>query len=603
MSREVMGDPIDPMKRSAKNPTTRWTLTPMALTLMALGLAILLAPRSAAPQDSQSPHSQSAHDHDHQPAQSSPSPRHAYDPHDFLNPADQPAYDRLASTPKPKEQRQAQAISGIRQVLGMAMAALKDHEYQQAEGLHRAALMECWMLLGSVELADGKLHAARNALGEAARTMAQSHRITRISLALIQLWVDEAEAAVEILQAEADPRGRNLQVRLYYIHALVIAGHLDTAHLDTAREELAQLRQIVPEEVENIESALARTAADPTARWRAFRPRLNVGVLAQNTPAERDALRRTIIATQAQIAHNLAVLHSWAERPQRAAQYRKWAEETDPREQARGFPMIDLRSESLPRDVAPLSISSGILWKTATVELLEPIRKAEAGEIDAAIAQLSALLSDEAIVSANRTTAAIHDMLGILLAEQGKDDRAIEHFQAAIALKPDFLVHVREHLARLYFMRGREADGIRELRSAAEQGDLERDLTMKLAQVELDASLRDPAIEPQVARALLLSAVQRFKSLRALIELAKLDERTQGPEAGLRHLQQARGFSPSSEEVLAMLSRMLLKAGLPDQAIEPLKSLVRMHPQAAEYASLLNEVSLKIDDPGGSDPS
>jgi len=124
----------------------------------------------------------------------------------------------------------------------------------------------------------------------------------------------------------------------------------------------------------------------------------------------------------------------------------------------------------------------------------------------------------------------------------------------------------------------------------------DRASTLKLAAEELSAGRRDEASR------LLRSAADRFQSVQALMQLARIQAGAGNASAALESLQQARTIAPNSEDVLSAFVQVSLAARLPFPAITTLDSLTRLCPTASQYHYLLGvalmqagEMSLAIE--------
>jgi len=171
------------------------------------------------------------------------------------------------------------------------------------------------------------------------------------------------------------------------------------------------------------------------------------------------------------------------------------------------------------------------------------------------------------------------DLLGTVLAAQGRTDEAEREFKQALLGNPS-LLDARQHLARLYLGQKRDADAALELRRAAALGPLDRDLALSLADIERAAG------RPLPAERQLRSVADRFKSVRALLELAQLQSEQKNAAGALASLRQARALAPDSEDVLRAYAEALLASPTPDAAIPILGALTRMYPLEARYQYL-----------------
>lgn len=181
------------------------------------------------------------------------------------------------------------------------------------------------------------------------------------------------------------------------------------------------------------------------------------------------------------------------------------------------------------------------------------------------------------------------DLLGVVLSEQGRFDEAERQFRQVLAASPAQF-DALQHLARLYLTQKREAEAVVELRKAARQGPLERDLALKLAGVELAAG------NPASAELLLRSAAERYESAQALLQLARLQSSRRDASGALESLRRAREIAPNSEDVLGSYAQVCLGSRAPVPAILALEPLTRMHPAVAQYHYLLGVAFMQAGD-------
>lgn len=95
------------------------------------------------------------------------------------------------------------------------------------------------------------------------------------------------------------------------------------------------------------------------------------------------------------------------------------------------------------------------------------------------------------------------------------------------------------------------------------------------------------------AAKLYAQAADRFQSVRALLQLARLQGSSGNRGVALETLQTARTIAPNSEEVLSAFAQVSLAAGAVTPAAVVLQSLTRMCPTVAQYHYLLG-VSLML---------
>ena len=190
-------------------------------------------------------------------------------------------------------------------------------------------------------------------------------------------------------------------------------------------------------------------------------------------------------------------------------------------------------------------------------------------------------------VLAREETAPARDLLGVVLSRQGRLAEAERQFRRAIELSPESAT-ARQHLGRVYLQQGRLEEALAELRAAADLSPLERDLALQLAEAEAATGQRE------AAEALLQSVVERFDSVRAMLDLARLQARRGDQDAAARGLRRALEIAPNSEELLSAYARISLVARAPIPAIRALEPLTRMHPRVADHAYLLGVARLQL---------
>lgn len=180
-------------------------------------------------------------------------------------------------------------------------------------------------------------------------------------------------------------------------------------------------------------------------------------------------------------------------------------------------------------------------------------------------------------------------LLGLVLLQQNKLEEAEVELQRALRADPA-LADVRQQLARLYLAQGKEDQGLVELRRAAETVALERDLALKLAAVEQAAG------HPALAERQLRSLIDRFQSVEALLQLARLQSSRKDATGALESLRRARALAPNAEDVLSASAQIALAVRAPVPAILALEPLTRMCPTVAQYPYLLGVALMQAGD-------
>jgi tetratricopeptide (TPR) repeat protein len=108
-----------------------------------------------------------------------------------------------------------------------------------------------------------------------------------------------------------------------------------------------------------------------------------------------------------------------------------------------------------------------------------------------------------------------------------------------------------------------------------------RDALLKEASDALAAGRRAEAAQ------LLRTAAERFQSVQAMLQLARLQSAGGDATGSLETLRRARTIAPNSEDVLSAFAQVALAARMPVPAILTLESLTRLCPTAAQYHYLL----------------
>lgn len=98
------------------------------------------------------------------------------------------------------------------------------------------------------------------------------------------------------------------------------------------------------------------------------------------------------------------------------------------------------------------------------------------------------------------------------------------------------------------------------------------------------------------ARRLLGTAAERYHSVSALMQLARLDSEDGRGEAAMRALREARTLAPNSEDVLTAFAELSLTMHTPVAAILTLESLTRMYPDEARHQYLLGVALMRGGD-------
>ena len=110
------------------------------------------------------------------------------------------------------------------------------------------------------------------------------------------------------------------------------------------------------------------------------------------------------------------------------------------------------------------------------------------------------------------------------------------------------------------------------------------------------ASAALAAGQREEAKQLLRTAADRFQSVQALLQLARLQSGDGDAAGALETLRKARVLAPNAEDVLNAFAQVSLGARMPVQAILTLESLTRLCPTVAQYHYLLGVALMTAGD-------
>jgi tetratricopeptide (TPR) repeat protein len=115
----------------------------------------------------------------------------------------------------------ADPIAPVNAAIARAEAALAGEERQLADSRYREALYTGWMLLGAIASADGRYPDARDAFQQASAAIVDSGDALQ-SLALVDLRLNDAEAALPILTKLVAARPEDIGLKRLLAQALIV---------------------------------------------------------------------------------------------------------------------------------------------------------------------------------------------------------------------------------------------------------------------------------------------------------------------------------------------------------------------------------------------
>jgi len=98
------------------------------------------------------------------------------------------------------------------------------------------------------------------------------------------------------------------------------------------------------------------------------------------------------------------------------------------------------------------------------------------------------------------------------------------------------------------------------------------------------------------AKRLLGAAVERYHSVSALMQLARLESEEGDGDGALRALRDARTLAPNSEDVLTAFAEVSLRMQAPVPAILALEALTRLYPDEPRHPYLLGVALMRAGD-------
>jgi tetratricopeptide (TPR) repeat protein len=175
--------------------------------------------------------------------------------------------------------------------------------------------------------------------------------------------------------------------------------------------------------------------------------------------------------------------------------------------------------------------------------------------------------------------------LGILAAREGHTDEAVQHFQRALQIDPDFLIAL-QNLGNAYRQqkRWKEAEDVllRALQVSPESPEANYSLGMVFAQ------LNDTEHAYEYLRKALAA---RPAYPEALNNLGVLYLRTQRPQEAEKNFKESIRVAPTFDQSYLNLARLYAIAGETEKAREVLLELLKQHPGNAQAQKELEQLS------------
>lgn len=397
-----------------------------------------------------------------------------------------PAFPDQAGTPArprpkaPAERVEPNPLAAVQKLIADAESALHDDELQIAESRYRDALMQGWLLLGGLDVAEGKLPEARAALRRATQSSVDA-TIAQRSLAMVLLQTGEGPEALRLLTRLAARSPRDSALRRQLAQAMVANGQPGQAV-----QELEEAHALMPDDLE-LSFALAsgylrlKKASEAEALLNAIaraRPQASTYVLIGRTYRDfgdyaraRATLTRALeLDPRARRAHyylgTVAIMDEGYVRADEAIAEFRAELAIAPDDPATHLRLgVVLESAKRHREALP-SLERAVADPRAGREAFEYLGRCQLalGKNEEAIKSLTRAL-ESGPPPAGRSDGPIHYQLATALRALGRTDEAAPHFAEAQRLSERRADEDRERLGR-YLADVPEAEEIVESASA-----------------------------------------------------------------------------------------------------------------------------------------
>ncbi|HET7294084.1 MAG TPA: tetratricopeptide repeat protein [Vicinamibacteria bacterium] len=474
---------------------------------------------------------------------------------------------------------------GLSAVLDRAVAAaetsLREGEREVAESFYRSALLEGWLLEGSLEAAAGRLDAARDAFRQASSSAVETQRALQ-ALAVVELRSGNKAEAVRLLTRVVAQAPRDSGARLLLADALVESGQPQQAV-----QELEEARAIAPDDLE-LTFVLATgylRLKKPEVAERLFakvlegRPIPQTRVLIGRTYRDFGEYERARVELRAALKQDPTV---------RRAHYHLGMlavldEGVVRLEEAIGEFQAELKLE--PRDlVTSLRLGMALVEAQRHAEALPHLELATSADpppADAFLylgrARLAMDQPQEAVAALERglelakselRIGSGHYQLGLALRRLGRHDEAARHFSEAERYSTERALNARERLAR--YLSGGDGDGDAERKSA---------VSAALAASPLSALAPD---ERDRLRRYVTNTLAR-----SYVNLGVMHAQAERPARAVDFLEQAARLVPDFPQVQYSLGVTRFNAQRFEAAIEPLSRALAESPENADLRHML----------------
>jgi tetratricopeptide (TPR) repeat protein len=489
----------------------------------------------------------------------------------------------LGAAPRAHAQEPA-VLATLRQAVAAAEEGLRSGERQIAESEYRTALLLGWMLLGTIDVAEGRPEDARRAFEHASSSAVENGAALQ-SLALVQLQVGDVEPALGILTKMAAASPRRLDLRVTLAQALVMAGKPAEAV-----QELEEAHALAPDDpqlafalasgylrVKNVEAA-ERTFAQVVEA----RPIPETHVLIGRTYRDFQYYDQARAALQRALAMN--------PRTRRAHYYLGTTAVMQ-----EGLIRVDEAIDEFERELAivpddgptRLRLGMALVEARRNEEALPLLESAVAGSSPSPDAWLYLGRCQLALGRAAEAVKSLREALktGTRTGSSVEQSRLRSvHYQLATALRQTgAIAEADREFAEAERLSDRRTESDR-AELASYMSDASESEPLKAAGLTLEASGVD-AIRP-AERAAIASDV-RVTLARAYLNLGILQVHASRFDRAAELFEKAALVDPAFPQVQFSLGVAYFNAGRHDQAVAPLSRVVEQEPQHADARRML----------------
>jgi tetratricopeptide (TPR) repeat protein len=485
--------------------------------------------------------------------------------------------------------------SPLRQALSDADQALQSAEPELAESRYRTAVLEGWLLMGSLAQSAGDLPTARAAF-ERASTVALETRRPLVALGAVLMRLGEGAEAVKVLQRVLARHQHDQRARRLLAEALVAVGRPEQAI-----QELEEIRAAVPDDPE-IAFALASAHGQ------------------MGRIEEAEALFADVLAARPGASTLVLLGRTYRDLglPQRAAAALTQALELDPRVRRAHYyaGTLALREgvgSRLEDAIAEFQQELALHPDDEDARLSLGLSLVEARRYDEALPHLQLLAAKEP----PPPDALLY--LGRCLLGLGKPREATEPLRRALAIGPgagleDFQLHSLEYQLALALQRqGLQAEAAEHFAAAerlsAQKATDARDQLARYLAAESDAQGQALALTVASSGQLLagvdperLAALRRYVPTalaRAYFNLGVMRLQASAFKPAVELLEPAAELAPELPGVQRALAVAHVNAQQYQAAVAPLERALAREPQDAELRRLLAVCRLETGNAAG----